>query len=523
HVVYRTPVTNTTSTDAITAFYFMNRITIDYDRRFVAEDDQLIFDDDAGSHSYQIEGFSNGTDDDVLVWDISDRLQPVRIAGVEVSNAGPPYTYEFGTDAGPASFIATHAGNVREPLAISKYVGPDLDPAAGAEWVAISHANFLQKAQQLAAYRQQPMAGGFSTHVVDIEDVINQYGYGLPIPAAIRQYMQHALFNWPVAPQHLLLMGDGHINPRQLPCPEEAPDNNQCRDWGTEPEVNFVLTDMVYTDVEVGLNASDYTFSLLVGDDLMPDLAVGRLAVQTAAEAQTIIDKIVHFEATRGQPKPDALERSALFIADNPDSAGDFCSASKGVADTLPPGYVTNTVCMESHDEDHIIDIQTAIHDAVSNPPNGVTFMNYRGHGAVRSWAGNLINLDDPDNDWDPWFNNEPVIILTMNCLDGYFAVPGYEALSEEFLARPNHGSVAHWASTGFGYDFQHDVLHHGFYEGVFDHDLTRIGDAINHAKMAYILQSHHPSQLYSFVLQGDPAMETIATGLRTYLPAVSR
>lgn len=520
HVVYRTPVTNTNSTTAITAFYFMNRITIDYDRRYVAEDEQLIFDDATGGHTYSIEGYSNDTKDEVLVWDISDRLHPVRISDVSVLGSGP-YTYEFGADAGPASFIATHAGNVRKPIAISKYVGPDLDPAAGADWVAISHGDFLQEAQQLAAHREQPAFGGYRTHVVDIEDVLNQYGYGLPLPGAIRQYLRHALFNWPIAPQHLLLMGDGHINPRQLSCPPEAPDNNQCSHWGSEPETNFVLTDIVYTDVEVGLNASDYTFALLTGDDLLPDLTVGRMAVQTPAEAQTILSKIVHYEQSRKAPVPLDWQRTILFIADDPDTGGQFCDVSEGVANTLPGHYMTEMICLPSNSDEDIEQTRIEIHTAVNNPPNGATFMNYRGHGAVRGWASKLINLDDPDDQWTPWFNNEPLIILSMDCLDGYFAQPGYEALSEEFLALPDRGSVAHWSSTGFGYDYQHDRLHYGFYEGLFDHGLTAIGETINYAKLTYILESHHPSQLYSFVLQGDPAMEMIRHN--TYLPALRR
>lgn len=516
HVLYHTPVTTSNSAPAT---YYMNRITVDYDRRFITGDEQLIFSDGDGNSSYQVGGFSNGEEADAIVWEISDRLNPEVIIleqpGGVLGNG--PYTYTFGTEVGSSSFIATHVDNVRQPLSISKYVGPDLDAPLGASWLVVSHANFLSHAEQLATHRRSAGFGGYSTHVVDVQHVINQYGYGLPLPGAIRQFLQHALTHWPVAPQHLLLFGDGHINPRQLPCSEG---NTQCEHWATSPETNYVLTDIVFTDQFVGINASDYSFSLLVGDDLLPDLTVGRLAVQSSAEAQNIVNKIVHYETARLTAGP--WQRNVLFVADNTDTAGDFCAESTAVANTLPQHYITHTVCLPSSSDADILQARTAIDTIVNNPPeNGVTFLNYRGHGAVRSWAGSLINLDDPDNNWTPWFNNEPLIILSMDCLDGHFAQPGYEALSEEFLAYQNYGSAAHWSSTGFGYDFQHDPLHHAFYAGLFDHDLTAIGDAVNFAKLAYFQQSHHPSQLFSFTLQGDPAMEMIETGFRTFLPAL--
>ena len=511
-VLYHTPVI---SSELIFSDYYMNRITVNYQRGFVAEDDLLIFDDGDGHSTYQISGFSNGDANDILVWDISDRLSPERINGATKQGSGP-FTYIFGTDAGGASFVVTHEDNLLRPVEISKYVGPDLDPAAGATWLAISHGNFLAQAQQLAAHRSTAAYGGFATYVVDVADVINQYGYGLPLPVAIQNYLQHALTTWSSAPEYVLLVGDGNINPRHLTCQFDSPD---CNWWGTSPETNYVLTDMVFTDQFAGLNASDYTFALLTGDDLLPDMAVGRLAVQTATEAQNIIQKIIHYESVRRFPQD--WQQNVLFVADNSDNAGEFCEASTEVALALPSGYITQTVCLPSNAPEDILQTRTAIHEAVNNPPeHGVTFLNYRGHGARRSWAGALLDLtaDDP---WTPWFNNEPAIIISMDCLDGDFAIPGYEALSEEFLALQDYGTAAHWSSTGLGYDFQHERLHQSFYDGLFNYDITAIGDAINYAKLVYALQSHHPSQLYSFTLQGDPAMQMLTTGSLLYLPAV--
>ncbi len=514
HVVYRTPVTNTASPPLSTpALYYMNRVTVEYDRRFVASGEQLQFYDADGNSSYQVGGFAHG---DALVWEISDRLAPKSLSSVAVS-ASAPYTFTFGAGSGSASFIATHANNVRLPLSISRYVGPNLDPPQGASWLVVSHANFMAQAQALAAHRAQPAYGGYRTHIVDVHHVINQYGYGLPLPGAIRSYLQHAFAEWPVAPRHLLLMGDGHINPRHLPC---NPGNTQCSHW--KPEPNFVLTDIVYTDKYVGLNASDYSYSLIVGDDLLPDLTVGRLPVQSPSEAQNQVKKIIHFESVR-RVELGRWQKNVLFLADNTDTAGNFCMANGRVADGLPSDYSAEQICLTDNSPQAIAAMRTLIDQAVNNPPDGgATFLNYRGHGAVRAWAGNLINLDDPIDNWTPWLNNEPLIILSMDCLDGHFAQPGVEALSEVFMSEQTYGSVAHWSSTGFGTDPEHDILHRSFYEGLFTHELWEIGQTINFAKLDYHMRGNHPSQLYSFVLQGDPAMKSVLLPYRLLLPALN-
>ena len=65
-------------------------------------------------------------------------------------------------------------------------------------------------------------------------------------------------------------------------------------------------------------------------------------------------------------------------------------------------------------------------------------------------------------------------------------------------------------------------MLHRTFYEGLFDYHLTSIGDAVNFAKVKYYQSGRHVSELYSFVLLGDAAMEVVPfEPSLLYLPAV--
>ena len=101
--------------------------------------------------------------------------------------------------------------------------------------------------------------------------------------------------------------------------------------------------------------------------------------------------------------------------------------------------------------------------------------------------------------------NNQPLMLLSADCLDGYFSFPGWPALSETLLKKADNGTAAHWSSSGLGYSWEHDVLHQGFYEGLFEQGKTTVGEAVQYAKSIYTL---HESELYAFTLQGDPAMQ---------------
>jgi uncharacterized repeat protein (TIGR01451 family) len=108
----------------------------------------------------------------------------------------------------------------------------------------------------------------------------------------------------------------------------------------------------------------------------------------------------------------------------------------------------------------------------------------------------------------DFWQNDQPFMVLSADCLDGHFAWPGVPSVGEVILKLDGRGSVAHWGSSGLGLTSEHSVLHKGFYDGMFDVGFTAVGDAVNYAKLVYENGNNHHSELYSFNLQGDPAMQ---------------
>ncbi|MGH2538820.1 MAG: C25 family cysteine peptidase, partial [Candidatus Promineifilaceae bacterium] len=430
---------------------YLNRLTVDYPRLFVADGDELLFGDaQSGPRQYSIADFSQSDPAEYLIWDISNRLQPQAIdpATAVISGAGP-YTLTFGTaDGAAADFIATTQANLLAPAGLSQYVGPDLEPAAGgAAWLGIAYQEFLLELERLAEHRALPQFGGFATHTVNIADVINQYGYGLPTPNAIRAYLQHAAAAWSPAPAYLTLAGDATLNPRG---------NLHNGNPFTEPQL--ALTDLVFVDRFQGQIPSDYSFSLLAGDDLLPELAAGRLPGKTITDTAAMVDKIILYD--QNNVTPAAWMNNVVFVSDDADAAGDFCTENQLAGEHIPTSYEKTYLCLgQSPTVTDAVELREDLFGFTNaTGMTGTLIVNYRGHGGVNFWAGNPLILSTAHA--SSWANpTRPVTILTGDCLDGYFVLPTAQGLGETFFRLPEAASAAHLSSSGLGLTYEHSVM----------------------------------------------------------------
>jgi hypothetical protein len=483
---------------------YVTRATVDYPRELVAVNNELIFTQEAaGNHEFQIEGFSPAPSESYIVWDISDPYNPLQIEitsnQIFAGEAGETAVIGRSHDA-YARFIATTTSNLRQVESLSRYVPASITPPEKAgTWVAISHKSLLPAAEELAAFRAKQ--SGFSTWVVDLQEIANQVGFGFNTPEAIRDYLRQALDDWREPPQYLVLFGDATVNPRGLDC------QYGCGDWDPG-KPTLVPTDLLFIDRFNGLIPVDYTYATLTGDDLIPELAVGRVTAETLAEAQAAVSKIKLYEASFETILP--WTRNVLFIADDPDSGGNFCQESIKTASHLPAAIDKKFLCLPAETgtgptlEESTEALRLELFKQIND--DSLSILNFRGHGGVKGWASpNILNVEDDDL----WQNvGRPPIIISADCLDGHFAEVWSEGLAETFFDLGNNrGTAAHWSSAGVGYAFEHTPLINAFYDALFKERVGTIGDAINQAKVSYLNKGYHESEAYSFTLLGDPAM----------------
>lgn len=347
---------------------WLNHFTLTYRRSFDAMHDRLAFTPDPGPGIFSLTGWSSP---DVLLYDVSDPLTPVRLIGGAVGRTDARYALRV-TDAAPAgAYYAAGGTAVRSPPGLAADQPSGLrSPAAGADLLIIAHADFLAGVQALAQLRRSQ---GLRVQVIDVQDIYDEFSGGLLDPHAIRAFLQHAYFHWPPpAAAYVLLVGSGTYDFL----------NNE--GYGKR---TFIPPFLAYVDPVLGETAADNRYVAVVGDDAMPDMHLGRFPVTSLAELTAMVDKTIAYETN---PAPGAWRMRAVFVADNPDNAGYFDQLSDVVADHLPPEFVAHKIYLgtAAYPVSQATRAQQATLDAFNQ---GALLFNYVGHSSISNWAGEFL------------------------------------------------------------------------------------------------------------------------------------
>jgi hypothetical protein len=319
----------------------------------------------------------------------------------------------------------------------------------------------------------QRRAQGFTVMVVNVEDVYDEFSYGLHSPQAIRDLLTRASAQWSKPPRYVLLVGDGSYDPR---------------DYFHLGSFDFVPTTLVDTAfMETG---SDDAFSDFDNDGI-PEIPIGRLPVRTTAEADRAISKIVNFS-------PANVPQTALMVADTQGSYYfNFEQANDQASALLPPGMTVQKVYRRLQSSD-----AAARANIISKINSGAALVNYSGHGNVDVWTGApIFSGSDAMNLTN---GNKLPLVIVMDCLNGYFVAPAIDCIGESLMRAPNGGAVASFASSGLTIpDGQHEMGQRLF-QVLYGGQSIALGDATRLAKAA----TTDIDVRRTWILFGDPTMK---------------
>lgn len=464
---------------------WLNWFSVTYQRAFVVTGNRLEFTPAAGRQEFLLRGWS---ETDALLYDVTDPGNPVRLTGAVL--VGDTLRFVADVPSG-GRYHAVAPGAVLAPEGVSVVPAGDLrNPAEGADYLLITHADFLTGVAPLVELRREQ---GLRVRVIDVQEIYDTFSDGLLDPWAIRDFIAYAYFNWPgPPPAYVLLVGDGTY------------DFKNYEGYGAR---TFIPPLLEYVDPSLGETAADNRFVTVVGNDIMPDLHLGRLPVNNQAELAAMIDKIVSYERN---PTPGEWRARAVFISDNPDVAGPFHYFSDEAVAVLPPELGVTKVYLgtSEYPTNQAVRAQQATLEAFNQ---GALFFNYVGHSSVTGWAAELLfsvnSLPQVNN------GSRYPIMLPMTCLEGTYHNPRFNGLSESVVRLSGRGALASWAPTGLGVASGHDYLHTAFYRAVFDRGVYALGPATTAGKLNLYLNSRSPGGVPRFhdlidtyVLLGDPA-----------------
>ena len=118
--------------------------------------------------------------------------------------------------------------------------------------------------------------------VIDVQDIYDEFNGGIIDPHAIHDFLAFAYSNWVLLLSNICIIGGR----RKL-------DFKDYLGWG---EPNFIPPYLEEVDPWIGETSADNRYVTVSGDDLLPDMHLGRLPVKTATAASQLIDKIISYE-----------------------------------------------------------------------------------------------------------------------------------------------------------------------------------------------------------------------------------
>ncbi|HJL78708.1 MAG TPA: C25 family cysteine peptidase [Candidatus Marinimicrobia bacterium] len=295
---------------------------------------------------------------------------------------------------------------------------------------------------------------------------------------SIKNYIQDAYDTYSPPPEYVALVGDvgGSYN---VPTYYEGWGHNN---YGSACE-------------------GDHPFSQLDGDDLFPEVLIGRISVRSTTDLAVVVNKILNYEkGTYASSMLSYFEKAALIGDPN---------SSSGISTVITNEYIEQILNTYGFEDVRIKTSGGSWASWMQNQLNeGVLYFNYRGTIGVSGFGNSHIDAA----------NNGYMLPLAtvITCGTGSFA-EDQTCISEKFLragsvSNPKGGIAGISTSTWNTHTLFNNIFDMGVYDGIFTKNIETAGGGLAHGKL--VLFNAYPTNPYNWInafthwnnLMGDPA-----------------
>ena len=406
---------------------------------------------------------------------------PVRIVDVTGGTAGPAWLTGVETANGALRF-RVEAGHRYWVGSDSALFSPRVSPVqpsglksavSQADYLLIAPRAFLAAAEPLLERRADQ---GLQARAVTFEEIADEFGRGQPSAGAIQGFLSYAFHSWARPSRATSCCWATRATTRATSWARRS--RHRCQRYGRGRA----------TCGPYRIRSSPRSTATTA----LPDLAIGRLPAATVEQPQALVEKLIAWEDS-GQ----GLAGQATLVADNPDLAGDFEADVRDITQSFLASRNPQQLLLSQLGAG----TRPAIQDALNA---GLSYLSYVGHGGAAVWAS--------ENVWNSWdaaslqAQSQQPLLVTMNCLNGYFVAPAFDSLAESLLKAEGRGAIASFSPSGLSLDGPAHQYHRALMAELTSGRHDRLGDAILAAQQAYAQSGLMPELLSIYQLLGDPA-----------------
>lgn len=415
--------------------------------------------------------------------DVSDPFNPREVAGVSAIPSGGSFTVSFASTGG--CFALFGPSQVRPVTGIERVRFRGLgDTSRQADYLVIAPESFRAPVYRLLRHRYR---NGLAVQVATPSDVYHEFGYGLPGPAALRQYIGYAYHHYAGnAPSNVLLVGNGSYDPLNA--------------LGTsEPDILPVRME----PAAFRRTASDQWFVTVDGSDLLPDLRLGRVPATNALEVTRFVNKLIAYETA--SPASGWIQ-SALLVADKTDFRGDYKGFSEANtrAHLIANGFDELFGILTAYVDDinPVSGVRTAINQEIDV---GIQLVNYMGHGGLNTWSDQVPGGVWGSTDAVLRANSVYPVFSVFTCRSGAFHEPARDSLVEAIVLSAGCGTAC-IGPTALSVQTFAEKIADGYFEGMGPSGAATLGEALAAGFLKLWLFNDAVSELRTYTIFGDPA-----------------
>jgi hypothetical protein len=470
---------------------WLNYFELNVIRDLIFSGGQLSFRDPSSASPGSIAEFTlSNAGQDVRIWNVTD---PLNVRKIIAEQAGSALRFNVAHDS-ISEFVAFDGSAFHSVTFKESVANQDLHGAGPHDMILVTHPLFSAEAERLAQFHRSH--DGLSVLVTDIFKVYNEFSSGVQDLSAIRDFVRQMYETAPEGQEtrYLLLFGDASFDFK------DRIDNNSNFIPTWEDDESLTIVYSVATDDFFGFLDGP-------GDDLL-DIGIGRLPVETEAEATSAVDKIIHYATNSASVMAD-WRNYITFVADDEDGNLHLNQAEEMAAflETNHQEYNIDKIYIDAFPQvatpggQRAPDVNESINDRISK---GTLVMNYTGHGGEVGW-GHERFLEIVDiNSWKNY--DRMPIVITATCEFSRYDDPERLSAGEMVFRNPQGGAVAMFTTARATFGGSNFNLNTALFEVMFEKvegEYYCFGDLIRLAKNKNGVVEND----LKFILLGDPAL----------------